>query len=84
MVRYFGPRDDAPIYDDAEEARTPVGEPCAYCEKPIEDGQRGFLIPYLPSLECGGGTHAIGELAYHRICFLTTILGPNLGVLRDR
>lgn len=82
-VRYFGEPYDAPVYEDAERAPVPVGRICAECEEPITETDRGFLIPHLPSLDIGGGVAAIGELPWHRRCFLRNIGGPGVEGLLD-
>ncbi len=48
----------------------PVGEPCAYCLTPIRPGQRGMTIPKLTS-------DGVSRAAYHVLCFLLMILGPD-------
>jgi hypothetical protein len=49
---------------------TPVGVPCAWCDEPLAPGERGALIPHLGEQ----ATH----LAWHRRCFLRSILGPDV------
>lgn len=77
-MRYFGEPGDAPVYEEIEQAATPVGRRCVSCHDPIEPEDRGYLIPYLPSLETdgGGGSAVIGEEPWHRGCFLRNVLGP--------
>lgn len=43
---FFGERWDAPIVDPpSQQISTPVGEPCMWCEEPIQDGDRGVVMP---------------------------------------
>lgn len=67
-MKYFGLAHDAPVYESAEFAETPVGEECLNCHVEIELGDDGFLVPYF-----GDG---FGEVAYHRRCFLREVIGP--------
>ena len=74
-MRYFGtpfPADDpAPVYLGIERTAVPVGSDCGYCGSPIIISDRGFLLPYVDArLETG-------EIAYHRNCFMSSILGPD-------
>lgn len=75
-ARWFGERGDAPIYDDAPEQETPVGEPCVHCPDPIGEDDSGFTLPY--------ATDPPTRVAYHRDCFRKEILGglPDLGGTR--
>lgn len=83
-MRYFGDPTDAPVYEGIDRAATPVGRSCLYCQNPIADDDQGFLIPNLTSLECGGGTHTIGESPWHRRCLLENVLGPMAEQLERR
>lgn len=77
-MRYFGEPLDAPVYDVADQAATPVGRACVDCLRPITSEDQGFLIPDLSSLEtdAAGGAAVFGEEPWHRDCFLLNILGP--------
>ena len=69
-MRYFGPPGDAPVYESTQPAPTPVGELCLSCEKPIEAGDRGFLVPSRVGSDAGR------ERPWHRACFLAEVIGP--------
>lgn len=70
-VRYFGEPLDAPVYEGAEQAPTPVGVLCVHCHVPFEESDQGFLIPYL-----GVSDPDLWEQPWHKDCFLWTVLGP--------
>ena len=78
MTQWFGESWGAPVCEPAQHTATPTGEPCAeLCGDPIEERDQGFLIPLLredrePVL-----------LAYHRMCFLRTIIPDKLIDLTD-
>ena len=61
MVVYFGKRYDAPIYKETNQAPTPDGVECTYCDEPIKLGEDGFI----DSSMC----------PYHRECWIRSILG---------
>lgn len=68
MIKFFGPEQDAPVYNEAQQIFTPVGQPCQYCSERIEAGDSGFGIPFL-----GTETEAAEEIYYHRECFLKAL-----------
>lgn len=51
----------AELGDFPEEVRTPVGWPCAECDRAIEEGDRGRVIEW--------ETADRRRVAYHRDCF---------------
>lgn len=64
---YFGDSWPAPERSDVTQVPTPVGELCFRCQEMIEQGQQGYLIPYIP---------AEGEPRmepWHRRCFAREI-----------
>jgi hypothetical protein len=65
IVKWFGV---ASVETDGDLIATPVGEPCAYCEEPIEAGDRGVTIPHI------GGPEPV-EKPYHFECHLRTVIG---------
>lgn len=67
MSLWFGESWDAPVCDPDTRAATPVGQPCVDCEREIAAGDQGFLMAY----SHGGATT---QIAYHRVCFLRTII----------
>lgn len=76
MVKWFGERGDAPVYENSEQIRTvPVGATCLHCPDPIAKGDSGFVLPY-PSPD-----RPDRVAVYHRDCFRQHVLGglPELG-----
>lgn len=67
MSVIFGEPWDAPVCEFSTVVETPVGDPCFWCEAPIEADDRGHLIPYL------GSNSEMGRHAWHRECFLRSI-----------
>lgn len=72
MNGFFGQPWDAPVCEDSPQVPVPVGQPCMACELEIRQEDQGFLIPYAPAT---GYPHLA---AWHRSCFLASILGPVL------
>lgn len=73
MLTYFGPPVDAPAWEDAVQAPTPVGQPCAMCGEGVVDGDRGWII---------GAITATGEaetVPTHAECQLAAVLGHYVG-----
>jgi hypothetical protein len=68
-MKYFGAPGDAPVYEGVDRAPTPVGRKCFSCKEEIRLGDRGFLIPYARPTETA-------EEPWHRLCFLSDVLGP--------
>lgn len=62
-MRRFGPIGNP----DLEQVPTPTGEPCAWCEEPIEAGDSGVVIDHI-------GVKIIPR-PHHRECFLRSIVG---------
>ena len=48
-VQYFGESWGAPVNEEVAQVATPVGDLCLHCHLPIQDGDQGYLIPYLPT-----------------------------------
>lgn len=78
-MRYFGQPEDAPVYEHAERAPTPVGQLCVHCIDPIGPDDQGFLIPYL-----GVADPSLWEAPWHRACWLWNVLGPTFGATDPR
>ncbi len=55
--------------DDSQQVLTPVGEPCGWCEEPIEEGDRGLIIPGITE-----GLEMV-DTPWHRECFLRSSIG---------
>lgn len=47
---------------------TPVGEMCLWCDEAIEDGQTGYVMPYI-------GAESATEKPEHVECFIRSIIG---------
>lgn len=62
-MQYFGKPWDAPVCKDTRQALTPIGAPCLDCGRPIEEGDRGYLIPFART--DGPATIEV----HHRVCF---------------
>jgi len=46
-MNWFGRAFGCAYEADTPHVETPVGEPCAWCDEPIEAGDSGLLIPHL-------------------------------------
>ena len=46
-MRWFGKPWGAEACDPASHVETPVGEICMWCDEPIAEEDRGFLMPHL-------------------------------------
>ena len=68
-MKIFGQPWDAPVCEGAEQEPAPVGEPCVWCQMPIEEEDRGVLVP---CLRAGG---VMESLPWHRECFLRSTVG---------
>jgi len=64
-VKWFGIRRVDP---DVELIPTPVGQACAFCEEPIELGDRGCTIPHIEE-------RGASEKPYHFECHIRMIVG---------
>ena len=62
-VRLFGPRSWG--HPSLEKTKTPVGEPCFFCEVPIADGDFGVTQIY--------AGEKVVRIAEHRACFLKSL-----------
>lgn len=71
-MRWFGESWGAPINEDTPHAPTPVTAPCERCKKPIEENDRGVLIPML------GAPDERLEVAYHLRCWLASVVGDQM------
>lgn len=67
-MQWFGESWGAPVCDPADHVDTPVDLQCPYCPKQIDEGDQGFLLPFI-SDETG-----VTVLAFHRNCLLRSIL----------
>jgi hypothetical protein len=73
-MTWFGESWGAPINKYCGKSPTPVGELCCQCDKPIKDGDRGVLIPYI-SLNAVYAGMSVSEspVPFHYDCFLDTL-----------
>lgn len=73
-MRWFGETWHAPCCSPKTHAKTPVGEDCLVCKKPIQKDDQGFLL-WLVRLDDGDPKSVVGsEIPYHYDCFMRTIL----------
>lgn len=69
---WFGKSWGAPVCEPERHKPTPVGELCDFCSVPIEQLDRGHLIPYWD----GVSTESV-LMPYHHHCWMESILGSN-------
>jgi hypothetical protein len=50
---------------------TPVGQPCLWCEEPIQEGDKGVTMPHYGTDTCGG----VKEMPHHIECMLRQTVG---------
>lgn len=73
-IKWFGPKWDAPLTDEAPQVQTPVGFSCMGCPEKIQEGDRGVTIPHLGILNDSGRPT---DMPHHLECFYVEILGPD-------
>lgn len=66
MTAWFGTGWNPDKCGPEEQVPTPIGEPCAWCKEPIEDGDVGYFIPAVPSYI---------DYPYHRACGTRVFVG---------
>jgi len=64
---WFGKSWGAPICESTGQTDTPVGRDCGYCDKAIQEGQRGLILPF------AGAETDPKDLPYHLQCFLMSV-----------
>lgn len=67
-IRWFGASWGAPVCEEENHVDTPTGA-CLQCNLAINPADQGFLVAFLSP-----GSQ-ISFVAYHRACFLRTIIG---------
>ena len=67
MVRWFGENWGAHVCDPELYAETPVGQECIQCNKKIEEGDQGLLIPSTFDED------TLPESIWHLDCFVSSI-----------
>lgn len=67
---YFGAPWASGVCDepDSHQVETPVGQPCGWCQVPIQDGDQGIVIP---------GPE--GPVGHHRECMIAGTVGHSCG-----
>jgi hypothetical protein len=72
VTGWFGESWHAPVCEETEHIRTPVGELCLDCDEPILEGDQGVTMPHW----LGDGSYR--SSARHLDCFIQTVLphGP--------
>lgn len=72
-IHVFGPPWDAPLYDDAvadgRVVEVPVGQPCHWCEEPIQAGDSGVMMA---SIDVAGKPKPV---PLHRECEFRSVIG---------
>lgn len=76
-VAYFGEKWDAPHLDEEPDKvvvqiPTPVGEICPLCEEPVNDGDRGLMMPFVTTVD---GDWVGKPRPVHAECNLRQVLG---------
>jgi hypothetical protein len=73
-MKWFGESWGAPVNEDTQHVGTPVGEYCAQCGDPIQEKDKGLVMPHVER----GQLHANVSVQrpWHLRCFL-----KNIGVL---
>lgn len=67
MTTWFGQSWGAPVCDVDTHADTPVGAACGWCTELITADDSGVILPVAAAVPY--------DLAYHRNCFLRTVIG---------
>lgn len=73
MNAFFGEPWDVPATEGQEHVPTPVGTPCLWCQVPIEDGDRGFILPAMR--QTLAGDWYADPLPQHRECQMRSVIG---------
>lgn len=66
-MMWFGESWGAPVCEPEQHTSTPVGRICIECDKPVADGDTGFVTPL-------ARPDGVESLVYHRVCFLRTVI----------
>jgi hypothetical protein len=66
---------------DAFFVDTPVGEPCSFCDQPVEADDSGELMMQVPGTDgASNGSRKLRIVAQHIECGLLLVFGHELGV----
>jgi len=71
-VQWFGEDWGAPVCRAADHVDTPVDLECAYCGRLIDEGDAGFVMPWLP------GDGDVSIMVTHVHCLLQAVLPAGL------
>src|SRR5258707_573286 len=79
MVNWFGRSWGSHLNADCPACETPVGEPCARCQRPIVEGDCGVTMSSF--------SLTTAAVAYHLVCHLKSVLNhelwPSVGLVPD-
>jgi hypothetical protein len=70
-MKWFGHKYDAPAWEDMEQSDVPVGQDCTICHAEFTENDDGLLTP-------GFFGPYRNWHPYHVLCFIGSILGPNV------
>ena len=73
-MKWFGETWNAPVNDNPH-TKTPIGQPCWFCEKAISDEDQGLVLPFYrekPPAD-GTGPFKVFDANYHLDCFLQSV-----------
>lgn len=70
-MKWFGHPWQASCCSTEEQTHTPEGSPCRHCKQAIAATHQGFMVPTFHAGEY------VGDLIYHRMCFLDHLGGLN-------
>jgi len=71
-MKWFGESWGAPVCTAEDHIETPVGDDCGYCDDLIEEGDRGFRMPFV------GDPSGRGYMNAHQACLLMAVLPPEM------
>lgn len=80
-MKWFGRSWGAIALRFEEHAPTPVGAPCLACQTPIQSGDRGVIMPFMPLAaiqvdlrdQTGVSVPGVSETPMHLDCFLRSL-----------
>ncbi len=75
MIKWFGPDWGAPVNRECPQVLTPEGAKCSFCEEPITQGSRGFVMQHMMGTP---EAPAVEERPVHHECLLL-----NVGAIKE-
>lgn len=72
-MKWFGQPWGAHVCVACERVDIPIGEMCVECHEPIQDGDSGFVVPYMTY-----PVRKFEEVVYHYACFIRSFT-PSMG-----